>query len=302
MAKAIRRPDRGTAGQPAAERIAAPAWKLRYAPHLAYPSLDHPMYAASVGSADPIDQIRFFADLGFAGIEDNQLNLRSVADQRRIGRELVRRELEMGCFVNMTEPRNPPLWGSRDRDTRARLLRELRISIETAKRVGGRHLTTSSGRDLRVPLALDLAGMVDNLRELAPIAEQAGVIICLESTSETRVPGRLLHRILDAYGVVKAVNSPAVRLVFDIFHVQVMDGDVINNLARTWDAIAAIQVSDNPGRTEPGTGELNYPNILRFIKQRGYRGLIGLEHVMARPGRSGERQALALLRGIDDAI
>jgi len=283
-------------------RPAARTWKLRYAPHLAYPNLQHPLFVESAGSADPVDQIKFFADLGFAGIEDNYLNLRPVAEQARIGRALERHGMEMGCFVNMVEPRNPPLWGARDRATRARLLRELRRTIDTARRVGGRFLTTSAGRDPRVPLALELAGMAENLRELVPVAEKAGVIICLESTSETRVPGRLLHHVLDAYGVVKAVDSPAVRLVFDVFHVQVMDGDVLNNLARTWDGIATLQIGDNPGRAEPGTGELNYPNILRFIHKRGYRGLVGLEHLLSRPGLAGERQALELLRGIDDAI
>lgn len=62
--------------------------------------------------------------------------------------------------------------------------------------------------------------------------------------------------------MVEAVGSPAVRLVFDAFHVQVMESDVINNLDRVWDAVGIVQIADNPGRVEPGTDEMNYANIL----------------------------------------
>lgn len=107
---------------------------------------------------------------------------------------------------------------------------------------------------------------------------------------------------MDGYQVAKAVGSPAVRLVFDVYHIQAMDGDIINNLDRLWDMISIIQVADNPGRLELGTGELKWPNILRHIKNRGYTGLIELEHTLSQPGRTGEDKVLQDLRKIDAQI
>jgi hydroxypyruvate isomerase len=194
------------------------------------------------------------------------------------------------------------LLGSPDPDAVAQLQRELEDSIKAAKRVGGKHLTTIGGRDPRVPLAFQLAAMAENLKRLAPIAEKAGVVIGVEVTNEWGFPGMLVRHALDAYAVVKAVDTPAVRLTFDIFHVQAMDGDVIRSLERCWDAIGTVQVADNPGRLELGTGELNWPNILRALRERGYAGLVELEHEASRPGTEGERDMLRRLREIDTAI
>src|SRR3546814_8469204 len=94
----------------------------------------------------------------------------------------------------------------------------------------------------------------------------------------------LIADVADAYAVAQAVASPAVRIVFDIFHVQARGGDVMDTMTRCWDMIAAIQIADNPGRAEPGTGELNWPTILRLIRDRGYRGLVELEPAIAGPG------------------
>ena len=168
--------------------------------------------------------------------------------------------------------------------------------------MGGKHLTTISGRDPQVAPALQLAAMAENLKRLAPVAQRAGVVIGIEVTNEWGFPGMLVHRVLDAYAVAKAVDSPAARLTFDIFHVQAMDGDVIRNLERCWDAIGVIQLADNPGRIELGTGKLNWPNILRTLQERGDTGLVELEHETSRPGVEGERDVLRRLRDIDAAI
>jgi hydroxypyruvate isomerase len=137
---------------------------------------------------------------------------------------------------------------------------------------------------------------------MAPVAEKAGVVLGIEPTNEHGFPGMLVHHVADAYAIVRAVNSPAVRLVFDAFHVQVMDGDLINNLDRTFDAIGIVQIADNPGRLEPGTGEINYVSFLRRLRALGYTGLVELEHAVSGEGAAGEDAALAALRAINDAI
>lgn len=277
-------------------------WKLRLAPHIGLTSLDTPLFRDSVGTLDPVAHIDFIADLGFAGVEDNLLKLRPVADQERIGRALGRRGLAMGCFVNNAADWNKPLWCTTDPAAQEKQRVDLLASIEAARRVGGRYMTTISGRDARVPLPMQLQAMVENLKRLAETAERAGVVMGIEATNEQGFPGMLVHHVLDAYTVVRAVGSPAVRLVFDAFHVQVMDGDVINNMDRVWDAVGIVQIADNPGRVEPGTGEMNYANILRHLRAKGYDGLVELEHAVSRPGRAGEQAVLDGLRAINATV
>jgi hydroxypyruvate isomerase len=275
---------------------------LRFAPHIGFPDLQQPLFRDSAGSIDPVVQIEYIASLGFAGIEDKWVKKRPVADQLRIGEALARCGLEMGCFVNTVESSRQPLFSSSDPAARDQLERELRDSIETAKRINGKYLTTFASRDPRVPLGFQLAAMVENLKPLAEIAARAGVILCLEQTAEARYPGMLLHRLGDAYGVVKAVASPAARLLFDVLAVQVAEGDLIENLHRTRDAIAVVQVADNPGRTEPGAGELNFVNIFRSLREQGYTGLVEFEFSLSQPGAAGEQRALAALRAINAAV
>lgn len=289
------------AGAPTARRDAAP-WKLRFAPHIGLTSLDSPLFKESVGTIDPIEQIRYIADLGFAGVEDNLLKLRPVDQQVRIGAELARRGLQMGCFVNNASGWNKPIWGRNTPDARAQIQDDLVASIETAKRVNGKYLTTISGRDLNVPLAIQHDNMIENLKRVADMAERAGVVIGIEATNEWGFPGMLVHHVADAYRIVKAVDSPAVRLVFDAFHVQVMDGDLIRNLDRTFDAIGIVQIADNPGRVELGVGEVNWVSVLRHLRAKGYGGLVELEHAVSQPGREGEQRALSMLRGINAQI
>ena len=141
--------------------------------------------------------------------------------------------------------------------------------------------------------------MVDNLRHAAEQAQRAGMVLCLESMSRRGLPGMLLRHIGEAYAVVKAVDSPAVRLIFDTSHVQVMDGDLLANLEATWDAVAIVQIADNPGRAEPGSGEINFDNVFRALARAGYVGLVELEHNWAVPGLDSEQRGIANLRRLD---
>jgi len=277
-------------------------WKMRYASHLGLRSSKDPTFAQSAGSIDPIEQIRYAASIGFAGIEDNSAKIRPPEMQDRIGAELARHRLEMGCFVNNQARWNQPLWGRSDDEARAILAEDLNASIETAKRLGGKVTTIVSGRDPAVPLAYQRANMVENLKRFGEVAHRAGLTLAVETVDEERWPNMLLHHIADAYAVVRAVDCPAVTLLFDVAHVQAMDGQIIDNLARTWDRIGVIQVADIPGRYELGSGELNWTNILRFIRDRGYKGVVELEHVLTKPSAEGEQAMLAQLRAIDDAI
>ena len=142
-----------------------PAWNMRFAPHIGLYSLDTPMFLHSVGTLDPVAHIEFIASLGFAGVEDNALLLRNDADQDQIGEAIGRCGLEMGCFAFDPEHWIEPLWAQNDETTRAHLKRELARAGDAANRVNGRFVTVLSGRDPLMPLAMQLQGMVENLRD-----------------------------------------------------------------------------------------------------------------------------------------
>jgi hydroxypyruvate isomerase len=277
-------------------------WKQRYAPHLGLIAPDAPLFLESAGSADPVAQIEYLASLGFSGVEDNYLKLRPPETQARMGAALSRHGMAMGCFVNNPMHWNTSLWGEAGDDARARLDRDLEDSIAAASRTGGQIVTVVSGLNPAAPAAYQRATMAENLKRLGDVAEKAGLVLAVETVDARRWPGMLLRHIADAYAVVKAANNAAARLVFDIGHIHPMDGDVTTNLHACWDKIAVIQAADIPGRLELGSGELNWVNLFRIIRDKGYTGLIELEHLLSQPGLAGEQAMLESLRAIDDAI
>jgi hydroxypyruvate isomerase len=278
-------------------------WTLRYASHLGYRSPDTPLFRESVGSLDPVAHIEFAAELGFSGVQYALARSRPVEEQEIVGKRLARHGLETGCLVYASFDRLiEPLWSSTGPATRALLATELAAAFETAKRINTRYLAILSGADPRQPIPLQIAALTENLVWAADLAERAGVVLCLEALNRKSLPNMLLHHIGDAYAVVKAVRSPWVRLIFDTGHVQAMDGDVLANLDATWDAIALVQIADNPGRVEMGAGELNFANIFAALQAKKYRGLVELEHQWRRPGRGSEQGGIEYLRRIDQAL
>jgi len=157
------------------------------------------------------------------------------------------------------------------------------------------------GADPQQAMALQHAAFVRNLRYAADIVERESLTLCLETLSRKSIPDMLLQHMPDAISVVREVGHPAVRLIFDTSHVQIMDGDLLFHLEQAWDQVAIVQLADNPGRLEPGTGEINFESVLRFIRQRDYQGLVELEYGWQQPGLESERRGLDTLRQLDAA-
>lgn len=257
------------------------SFKLNYAPHFG-------MFAAHAGE-DLIDQIKFMADSGFTALEDNNLRSRSPEMQARIGAELARLKMTMGVFIATSDLRNPT-FALNDDATRAKFLADMRDSVEVAKRVNARWVTIYPGlADRKLPWEYQTANVIDNFKRCAEIAEAAGLIMVMEPLNHyTNHPGTFLSAIPQAYMICRSVGSSACKILFNLYHQQITEGNLIPNIDTAWSEIAYFQSGDNPGRKEPGTGEINYRNVFRHLYTKGYKGIIGMEHGNARPGREGE--------------
>jgi hydroxypyruvate isomerase len=143
------------------------------------------------------------------------------------------------------------------------------------------------------------ANVIDNLRALMEICEPAGLILVLEPLNPKDHPGLFLTRIPQAYEVCRAVASPSCKILNDVYHQQITEGNLIPNIEAAWDEIAAFHVGDNPGRKEPTTGEVNYRNIFKHLFQKGYKGAICMEHGQSREGKEGERAVIDAYRACD---
>jgi hydroxypyruvate isomerase len=276
-------------------------FKLRYASHLGIRGTHEPLFAATVGSLDPVDHIAFAAEQGFAGVEDNFFKTRHPAEQSRMGDAFARFGLELGCLLSSVVP-NADWWIRDDTEACAAVDAEIACSIEAAKRGGGRYIVVAPPRNLRIPVPYQMAALIRHMRRLAPLAERERMILCLEMTSEPRLPGQLLHHIADANTVALAVDSPAVKLLLDVFHVQMMDGNILYNLSQVWDNVAIAQIADVPNRTEIGIGEVNWRTVLHYFVDRKFPGLIEYEIFPSKPGIEGEKAALKALCDLDACL
>jgi hydroxypyruvate isomerase len=261
-------------------------FKLSYAPHFG-------MFREHAG-ADLVAQLEFMASEGFMALEDNGMRGRPVAEQERIGQALARLGMRMGVFVAHTIDWDQPTLTTGDAAKRETFLREIRESVEVAKRVNAKWTTVVPGHiDLRMHLEYQTAHVIETLKQAAAIFEPHGLVMVLEALNTLRNhPGQFLNRIPQTYMICKAVGSPACKILFDAYHQQITEGNLIPNIDDAWDEIAYFQVGDNPGRKEPTTGEVNYRNVFKHLHSKGFTGIVGMEHGNARPGREGERAVI----------
>jgi hydroxypyruvate isomerase len=136
------------------------------------------------------------------------------------------------------------------------------------------------------------------LKAIAPLAEAAGVTLMLEPLNIfVDHPGYFLNRSEMGFKMIRDVNSPNIRLLYDIYHMQVMEGNLIQSLTNNLDVIGHVHVADVPGRHEPGTGEINYKNVLGALKKAGFKGYVGLEFEPTGSSEKSAVEALALIKG-----
>jgi hydroxypyruvate isomerase len=120
--------------------------------------------------------------------------------------------------------------------------------------------------------------LVANLRFAAAALEKEGIRLLVEALNDKDVPGFYLVRTADVLALIKEVGHANVYVQYDVYHMQIMEGNLTKTIQANLDKIVHIQIADNPGRNEPGTGEINYPNLFKSIDAAGYKGWIGCEY------------------------
>lgn len=269
---------------------AEPEFRMKYAPH-------DGMFK-NHGGTDFVDQIKFAHDQGFRAIEDNDLLKRPVTEQERIGKTLAQLGMTMGVFVIEGGDNWKTSLTTGKQEFMDVFVKTCKASVETAKRVNAKWMTVVPGYfERKVPIGIQTANVIEAMRRGAEIFEPHGLTMVMEPLSDN--PDLFLRTSEQTYLICKAVKSPSCKILYDIYHMQRNEGNLLPNINACWDEIAYFQVGDNPGRKEPTTGEINYKNIFKYIYDRGYRGVMGMEHGNAGPGKEGELAVIAAYRACD---
>ena len=268
-------------------------FNLNYAPHLG-------MFTNSAGT-DPVDQLKFMYDQGFTAFEDNNMKKRDVNLQNRLADFMSKNNMQMGVFVAHTIHWKEPNLASGNIEKRNQFLDEISQSVEVAKRVNAKWMTVVPGHlDLRLNIAYQTSNVVESLKQACNILEPHGLIMVLEPLNFRNHPGLFLTESPQAFEICKSVNSPSCKILFDIYHQQIQEGNLIPNIKNCWDEIAYFQIGDNPGRKEPTTGEINYKNIFKYIHGRGFKGVLGMEHGNSKNGIVGEVAVIDAYKKVDN--
>lgn len=268
-------------------------FNLKYAPHFG-------MFKNLAGD-NLIDQLNYIADQGFTAFEDNNLKKRTVDFQEKMSKTMQKKGLDMGVFVAHTIYWKEPNLASGDKNKREEFLNEIRGSVEVAKRINARWMTVVPGyKDLRLDLSYQTVNVIDSLKYACEILEPHGLVMVLEPLNFLNHPGLFLTESPQAYEICKSVGSSSCKILFDIYHQQIQEGNLLPNINKCWEEIAYFQIGDNPGRKEPTTGEINYKNIFKYIHNRGFDGILGMEHGNSKKGEDGEKAVIEAYRTVDN--
>ena len=269
-------------------------FNLNYAPHFG-------MFKQNAGD-DFIDQLQFMHDHGFRSLEDNGMKGRSIQEQNNIGKKMSQLKMTMGVFVAHKIYWREPNLTSGDKALHDEFVQNVKDSVEVAKRVNATWMTVVPGHvDLGLEMAYQTANVVEALRRASEVLEPHGLVMVLEPLNWwANHAGQFLTEIPQAYEICRAVDSPSCKILFDIYHQQITEGNLIPNIDKSWLEIEYFQIGDNPGRKEPTTGEINYLNVFKHIYSKGYKGVMGMEHGNSKAGKGGEIAVIEAYRSVDN--
>ncbi len=265
-------------------------FNLNYAPHLG-------MFKHHAGD-DPIDQLNFMADQGFTAFEDNGMMKRDIAMQTKMAQTMEKRGMTMGVFVVDKGGNMANTLAAGKQEFIDIFLDGCKRAVEVAKRVNAKWMTVvPGGFERKLPIGVQDANVIEALKRGAEIFEPHGLIMVLEPLSDS--PNLYLQNSDQTYMICKGVDSPSCKILYDIYHLQKTEGHLIHNMALTWDEIAYIQIGDNPGRKEPTTGEINYRNVFKWIHEKEFDGVLGMEHGNSKKGKAGEQAVIDAYQQVD---
>ncbi len=253
----------------------------------------------NLAGSDFVNQIQFAYEHGFRAIEDNGMMGRPAGEQQKIGDALARRGMDMGVFVLDKGGNGENTLAAGKPEYVEIFLKGCRQAVEVSKRCNGKLTTVVPGDfDRSLPEGMQTAHIIEALRRAVDILEPHGIIMVLEPLSDT--PDLFLRTADQAYAICKAIKSPVCKILFDMYHIQRNTGNLIANIDLTYDEIGYFQIGNNPGRNEPGTGEMDYKRIFSHIHAKGYKGILGMEHGTQNPGKEGELALIKAYRDSDD--
>jgi len=268
-------------------------FKLKYAPGFG-------MFRQNAGQ-DPIDNIKFCKDQGFRAMFDNGLPEREPALQVKIAAEIKNQGMELGPYVLRGDPRIPDFVLNKQ-EIRDMLAGVMKSAIEVSKRTGVKQALIVLGRyDDKLHIDYQTANAIDNLRLCCDIVEPEGITLVLEPLNNLiNHPGLFLTRIPQAYAICRGVNRPSCKIVDDLYHQQISEGNLIPNIEAAWSEIGAFHLGDSPGRNEPTTGEINFKNIFKYIYNKKFNGTLCMEHGVSNRGtKEGELRVIQAYRECD---
>jgi hydroxypyruvate isomerase len=221
--------------------------------------------------------------------------------QKKIARTMEQLDMTMGVFVSSGGFDREKFVTGTSRELHEQLRAQMKKAVEVAKRVNATWSTFVPGNvNQRLEMDYQTANVIENLKVAAEVCEPAGLVLVLEPLNWwANHPGLFLTKIPQAYLICKGVGSPSVKILDDLYHQQISEGNLIPNIDTAWDEIAYFQIGDNPGRKEPTTGEINYKNVFKHIHAKGYKGVMGMEHGVSGKGVEGEKALIEAYRYCD---
>lgn len=272
-------------------------FKLKFAPHLG-------QFVGHAGE-NIVDQLTFMANEGFTVLEDNGMMQRPASTQETIARTLQALGMSLGVFVVAVGGNQNRLFTTGHEDNPAKFAKACQDAVAVAKRVNAKWMTVVPGVfEPKLPIGIQTANTIDVLRAGAEVFERENLVMVLEPLADS--PDLFLRTADQAYEICRAVDSPACKILFDMYHLQQNQGSIIASIDQVWNEIGYFQIGDVPGRLWPGTGEMNYVNILKHIstkmRQTGRDFVFGMEHGPWKPDKAGERACIESYATIDAAL
>ena len=280
----------GASSATAQDAVKGAPFRLKFAPHPGQ---------LPTAPKDYLEQLQFAHDLGFRAWEDNGLGGQRPELQEKIG--AFCREKGMALGVMVISGGQGAHFPAATPEQIAAIEADMRKGVEVARRTGQTCMTMIPGiRKGEADLEKQIEQSADLMKRCCDIVEESGIILVQEPLSHGVKGGApLLRSFLDGFLLCEKVNRKSCKLLADFFHEGQIGNELLPSAEKTWSQAAYVQFGDVPGRKEPGTGKLDYKAVTRWLHQKGYQGVIGMEHGASAQGREGLDKLLAAYRALD---